>query len=631
MSGGTLPPVAAPVLAEALDALPGRLRKRLDDMVARAAGWPAAADGAQVTVQVDEAVTVTLAVRDGAVRSGDAARCSCLLAPNCLHRAAVLARAPGAEDTPAPAGPPPAGPAPAGPAAGPAPAGAAAGAAPPGAPSPPGAGEEPLTPAQRAAAGELWRAGAAVLAAGVTASGAVLRAAVLRAAHEARANGLHRAAAAGRRVAARLQAAREAQPQYRLADLSDDLRELLAVTRRLRDPALPAGAAGRLVGTGRRDYGAQGSLRLYGLCAVPVVAESGHAGVVTYLADRDGRLWTVANLAGGGADRAAMAGDAAVALGEATVSQRALGRAGLVVSGATASAAGQLGAGRSVRAVRAGGARWTEEPLARLWAEPLADQVRRAFAALALPVQDRPAGSDLLFLPVRVLGGASGVVHVLGPDGAALTLTVASDHAALADRDNLQLLGACAGVDLLLVARPDPARRATVQALAVGPAAPAAGGAPGPRLALPDAWAGHADLGYDRLHRSHLPARDDGERAAAPARATPTGDPSLQVLRRHLERAVSGGRAVQALAASDRARLRRARLETGAALLEALTTSARARPRDAFGRLADDGGQPFAEAWLALAVYEQAASRALAEASWLPGVVGEPAAEAAGR
>src|SRR5262249_24412587 len=154
-------------------------------------------------------------------------------------------------------------------------------------------------------------------------------------------------------------------------------------------------ATPELVGSARRRYDVKGSLHLYGLCSVPVVAESGYGGVVTYLVDRDARLWTVAELMPGGAERAAVSGEATVALGEASLSHRALGRAGRGVPGATASDVGALGAGKAVKAVRADGVAWTEQPLASLWAQPLGEQVRRAFAALALPQTDRPAGGDL--------------------------------------------------------------------------------------------------------------------------------------------------------------------------------------------------------------------------------------------
>ncbi|MEV4727383.1 hypothetical protein [Micromonospora humida] len=622
-----LPPVTAPVLAEALDALPARLRRKVDDAVVRAGGWPVTGTAGGVTVRVDEATTVTLVTVDGVVRRAADARCSCLLAPNCLHRMAVLALAPVDDgvpvgDTP-PVGdtalvddatPPPAADRPVDPAAatGP-PTGVTGDAVADGAGSPPAP-----TGRQRAAADGLWRVGVAVLAAGTVGCGVVLRTALLRAVHEARANGLHRAAASGTRVAAGLRAAREGEPQHRLADLTDDLRELLSVSRRLRGDT-PAGDPGALLGTARRTYDPQAGLRLYGLCTVPVVADSGYAGVVTYLADRTGRLWTVADLAPGDVGRAAGAGDATVAVGESGLSHRQLTRAGLVVSGGTASESGQLGAGKAVRAARAAGVGWADEPLAGLWAQPLPEQVRRAFGAVALPLPERPAGADLLFVTVRVLGGHEHTVLVGTDDGVVLTLTVADEHAALPHRANLRLLGQAVGARLRLVGRLDPTRRATVQALAVAPV-----DSDGPGLTLPPSWAGHADLGYDRLHASQLRA-GDGAVAAAPDRlpdaAVPRprlGDPALGLLRRQVERVVSGGRAIQALADPTERTLRLARLDLGAHLLAAMGSAARARPRDAFGRLTDDDGQAFAESWLAVAVYEEAASRASAEASWLP-------------
>ncbi|TML33191.1 MAG: hypothetical protein E6G35_00755 [Actinobacteria bacterium] len=294
-----LPPVVAPVLAAAVDALPSRLRRKLDDTVAAAASWPVSVHNGQTTVTVDDSTTVTVSAPDGTVTEPGQVTCTCLLAPNCLHRAAVLARAPVAD---------PVAVADAGPAD----------------PTGPAVEEEPerLTEAQRAAAEQLWQAGTAVLGAGVSGTGVVLRTALLRATHEARVHGLHRAAAAGRAIAAHLHAARELQPQYRLADLTDQVRELLTVTRKLGDPDLPPDRVPGLVGTARRRYDLHGSLRLYGLCTVPVVAETGYAGVVTYLVDRDARLWTVADLMPGGEERALAAAEATVALGEAALSPR---------------------------------------------------------------------------------------------------------------------------------------------------------------------------------------------------------------------------------------------------------------------------------------------------------------------
>ena len=87
-----LPPVVAPVLAAAVDALPNRLRRKLDDTVTAAASWPVSVHNGQTTVTVDDSTTVTVSAPDGTVTEPGQVTCTCLLAPNCLHRAAVLAR-----------------------------------------------------------------------------------------------------------------------------------------------------------------------------------------------------------------------------------------------------------------------------------------------------------------------------------------------------------------------------------------------------------------------------------------------------------------------------------------------------------------------------------------------------------
>ncbi|GIG62036.1 hypothetical protein Lfu02_64080 [Longispora fulva] len=622
-----LPAADALLVAEAVDGLPGRLRKRLDDMVTRAASWPVTADGDTVVVTVDGDTVVTLTPDRGVLREAGAARCSCLLAPNCLHRAAVLALAP------------PAGEADADEFEGVGDDMDAIGDA----DNPSVAAPAPLTARQRAAAEELWRSGAGVLGTGVVGSGVVTGVGLLRAAHEARAQGLHRCAAAARRVAAGLRAAREEQPGYRLGDLTDSLRDLLAVAHGLRGPE----ASPDLLGTARRAYDPRGSLRLYGLCTVPVVADSGHAGVITYLVDRDGTLWAVADIYPGGVGRVAGSAEATVAVGEAAISHRALGRAGLILSGATATDTGQLGAGRAVRAVRAAGAPWTDAPTTTLWAEPLRAQVHRAFEALAAGVQAHPVGDDLLFLRVRVRGADGEGVWADTVDGVPLCLTPAAEYPELPYRHNLRILARAADGELLVVGRPDPGRPGRVRALTVG--VPVEGPA---ALLLPDEWAGRVDLGIDRLHPSHLPApiaTDESASAAGgtAAEGSSTGtvdgagvvesgsgrgddadsgrfggvvaaDPALRFLRAQVERAVSGGRAVQALARDESRILRRARLETGATLLADVGAAARHRPRDAFGRLADDDGHAYALAWLSAAVYEDASARAFAEATWLP-------------
>ncbi|MEW5633321.1 hypothetical protein AB1388_43300, partial [Streptomyces hydrogenans] len=107
MSPEPLPPVAPEVLAEAVGQLTARLRKKLDAAVAECAGKALAGSGGSVEVRFGEDTLVILRPGpSGAVTEPGQAVCSCLLAPRCLHRAAVLGAAPLADaDTVPPADP----------------------------------------------------------------------------------------------------------------------------------------------------------------------------------------------------------------------------------------------------------------------------------------------------------------------------------------------------------------------------------------------------------------------------------------------------------------------------------------------------------------------------------------------
>src|SRR6266540_3553228 len=177
-----LPAVPPSVAADAVDALPTRLRRKLDDLLPAARAWPVTETPEGYAVIVDADTVVTLC---RVVTTAEDLRCGCLLAPRCLHRAAVASLAPTAEDA-GPAGD-------AGPAAAPAPAEA---------PTAP-----PVTPVEAAAATALWDAAVAVLLTGIPGAGAVPQAVLLRAAHEARGARLPRGASAAIRVVEHLRAA----------------------------------------------------------------------------------------------------------------------------------------------------------------------------------------------------------------------------------------------------------------------------------------------------------------------------------------------------------------------------------------------------------------------------------------
>ncbi|MET8944435.1 hypothetical protein ABZX30_12825 [Streptomyces sp. NPDC004542] len=568
-----LPPVAPSVTAELVGALSPRLRKRLDAGVTKLAARPTAVDGDTVRIAVDDDTHIELHAPGGTVTTADAIRCGCLLAPGCLHRAAAASAAPIADTEQA------------GTAAEPEePTGADMTRTP--------AQPETATAGQRAAARAVHEASAAVLDAGTDGAGAVLQAELLRAAHTARLAGLHRAAASAVAAVTAVRAARSADPAYRLADLVAALRELLSVAHRL--PSATGPDLQALRGTVRQPYTPDGSLRLYGLFSEPVLTATGYAGAVTWTADADGRLYTVPDVAPGGPGRAVGAADRAVRIGDTALTHRELSRAGLAVSGATVSPTGRLGAGAGVRAVRASGAGWSDEPLDRLWAVPVADQVTRA-------LND---DHDLLFLDVTLTGTvreAAGDCLLADCGGRTLRLAAAHDHPALPHRDNLRLLAAARGSRLRIVARLTPA--------------------PQPRALLlaaehPTRPGTHVDLGLDHLQQADLPTG-----APPPAgRAAPVPDAApLHLLRRRVHQAASGGRRVLAFPGEgngDGRRLSHHGLTTAADLLAELRSAAADRTRDPFGRLLPADTSRFAHAWLAAALYTDEVDRSLCAAAW---------------
>ncbi|MER5790627.1 hypothetical protein [Streptomyces sp. NPDC001980] len=613
-----LPAVAPAVTAELVAALSPRLRRRLDAGIAKLADRPVVRDGDTVRVTVDdEGSELELHAPGGVVADAAAIRCGCLLAPDCLHRAAAASAAPVADMAEA-AGRTESG------SAGAASTGTAQSAE--GAVSTGGAetAEQPTslsgsgeasvpdqsaTPPQRSAAHAVFDAVAAVLDAGTDGSGAVLQAELLRAAHTARLAGLPRAAAAAVSVVTALRAARAADPAFRLAELVSAVSEALSVAHRV-PYAMGAELAG-LRGTVRQPYTPDGSLRLYGLFSEPVLTASGYAGAVTWTGDAEGRLYTVSDVAPGGAGRAVGAADRAVRIGDTALTHRELARAGLAVSGATVSPTGRLGAGAGVRAVRASGADWRAEPLDRLWAVPVAEQVGRALGG----------GHDLLFLEVTLVGAvreAAGDCLLADCGGVPLRLTAAHDHPALPHRDNLRLLAAARGSRLRVIARLTAAPHARAQLLATE---------------HPKSAGSRIDLGLDRLQHADLPAPASPHPPSSPPSApAPAPSPSapidavlapdeapLHLLRRRIEQAAAGGRRVLAFpgdSAADARRLHRHGLGTAGDILDELLAAAAERSRDAFGRLLPADTGRFARAWLAAGRYTEEVDRVLCAAAW---------------
>jgi hypothetical protein len=568
----TRPRIAADVAAALTAAIPPRLIKKLDAEPALAEKWTWAA----AAVTTDKGDTVALTLADGVVT---AVACSCLLAPKCLHVAAVvtlLEPADAAAPTTAPETP--------------------------SAVAPSAAASSAVIDAASAA----FRACAGVLATGGEASGAFAQAEVLRSIHACRAVGLYRLAAAQTRALRSIRDLRADRPEFALAILTGDLREALAVAH-----AVAAGdASPSLVGTARREYEPIGNLKLRGVLTEAVIARSGYAGAVTYLVDDKGRFYTRADIAPGDAGRAVAAYDASASIGDAVLPHRELCRSGLFVSDATASADGRLGAGQRVRAVRAADpSRWDADPLAARFREPLRDQLARLAARGADSDDARPAGWDLLFLEGTLITGAGAIGMVTAAEATPLRFTT-HDHRALAARDNLAVLARAAGLAVRAVGRARIGTPRELELLAIAPAPDES------RLPLPDAWHGRANVHYDRLS---IPAMGDAPRL--PVAPPPPMEDLLVPLRRRVERVVLGGAntlPTHALAELEReaAALAERALRGAADALRDLAALAHDAARTASGARRPLDRPAFARAWLRAALYEDAARRRLSVASW---------------
>jgi hypothetical protein len=457
-----------------------------------------------------------------------------------------------------------------------------------------------FSPAEVAAADGLWAAGTALLGHGLAGAGAVRQAVLLRAAHEARALGLHRGSTAAIRVVEAARAARADDPAFRLADLVAALRELLVVSHRIRRGI---GAPAGLRGVARRSYVECGELRLYGLCCVPILDPTGYAGAVTYLSDARGTMFQLGEVTPGAVGLATGRPNNPVHIGEARLTFRELGRAGLFVSAAKSSADGRLSAGSSVRAVRGKGLAWTEQPLAGFWARPLAEQVAAYHEALRQPLEERPAGHELAFLTGYAGPATADEVPFHTAEGHVVRLVAPTDDPALPYLPNLRMLADVPG-QVRLIGRFASAGR--VQALAAA------------WDGLPSEHGGHVDLGVDKVTRAMLPAESTVDSPVFASAATVRrADLPLYLLSRRVSRAVEGGALAAAGAPRDEARLAAAGLPTAARLARGLDAAAVPRPRDAFARPAGDGTDELGGAWLAAAAYLDAVAAQVAADAWL--------------
>lgn len=292
------------VVAAIVDALPPRLRGRLDALVAegvRVEGHVVALGNATVTLADVETVT-----------DPEQITCDCLLAPRCTHRAAVALSLPVDDAAPVSLG-----------------AAALAG------------DVVRLTAEQRAVVDETWRNLGQLLQVGMVRMPATLRSHLTADLHRMRVHGL---VVAERGLTGLL-------GDGGVAAASSLLFNLWQLRRADEVPA-------EVVGRWRRAYGDVGGLVLQPLAAEPVLTASLFAGVQVSFVDGDGEAWHLSRVMPGGAGDVALRYHGPSDWAGLAASPRELSRHGLVMSGATASPDGRLGGGRKVRAALTDAGSW---------------------------------------------------------------------------------------------------------------------------------------------------------------------------------------------------------------------------------------------------------------------------------
>jgi hypothetical protein len=573
------PTVRPELLAELTSGAPKRIIKKLDDAPSVARDWDWAVVEGAWTISTGSEAVVVLRPHEGVLGTMDHARCSCLLAPRCLHLIAVL-RVLELDD-------------------------AVEGAAPKvDSPSPASLPATlTLESAQREAAALALRSGEEVLVAGGRASGTLLQGELLRAVHACRISGLHRLSAAGLRLARSVRNLHDDKPEFALDDLHADLAAYLETALVLAEAET---VAERRVGTARREYGALGSLRVHGLLSEAVVTRGGYAGVVTYLCDDQSRLWALSDVRPGVATRAIEAYGGGVSIGDCTLSHRELGRDGLFLSAGTGSADGRLGAGSGVRAVRAGSSSLADEPCTKLFARSLDEQIAAAREAQANFPEDRRAGDDLVFVTAVVVGTQDGMLLLATTDQSQeLRLRSAHDAAELPGNENLQVLCRAPGLKIRLVARLLDDRRRVFAPLLVAPHEPDDGV---PSFSFPESWASRCCLTLDRLEPRHL-VRLVSRAPEIPPPRSEVPDP-LEAFRRRLRNFALGGvRTVSERARDDIERdarqLEKRMMPEAARSLRALAQASVQRERDVLGRRGATEARLVALAWLRCAIFER--------------------------
>jgi hypothetical protein len=613
------PQISPLLLAEMIESMPGRVRKRLDAEPNIAHGWQWTFEEDRWLVAAGDE-TVELRSERGVIAAHQHLRCSCLLTPKCFHVVACISVLSTVSGNPNEE-------------------------------SSDSAVDESVEPAitiqdpsvdltdeMRTAARLAQSAAGAILRVGASRAGLLVQSAVLRAAHQCRDSGL---ISLGNTLLRIVEGGSRLRSNRATADataLRDDLASALATSLTV---IKQSSAPKWLVGQARRTFDPIDVRKLEGVCAEPILTLSGYAGVCVYMQGNED-LFTVNELRPGGSQLVLQAYGGGIELGTVAIDAKRLCRSSLAVQNLTASSDGRLGKGKATRwAVQSTRSAATRFRKGR-FALPLEQQIQDVFQRSLMSETQRPGGWDLVAFDATVVGPrGAGVLVQVDQITVPWRLMIAIDDAQLAYRENLSLLARCPGMSMRCVGRLrlDAAGEVDLIAFAATDSSPAGScsndtgrnvealGNGQPQMAFPPQWEGVCNVGLDRLQRQHFFGihrwSDETRFGEVESRQRSPSD-GLDPLRRRLNGLAMGGRlTVPALGSSthrrDERNLRQSYQTTAAQLLEVLAISA-CRPDDDkrghYGNgLTNDCS--LVDAYLASACFLQAARIHFEKQMWL--------------
>ncbi|WP_164103694.1 hypothetical protein [Candidatus Laterigemmans baculatus] len=611
------PEVDGLLVAELIDSVPGRVRKRLDQNPDAASAWHWQQQQETWLIQCEEE-TVTLQTQDNRIVSRTEIACSCLLSPKCFHVLAcisLLETASGEAEAET---------------------GRGETAQPDGMKKPDelsGAAEVAIAPELREAARAAQAAVAAMLVVGAARAGLLLQSALLRAGHSCRSSGLIQLSNTVLRIHEGVQRLRRQEDTADGVTYAQDL----AAALQLSYEVLHASAVPQwMIGQPRRAFHPVAVRKLEGVCAEPILTLSGYAGVCVYLQEaQDGRpgaepppLYTINELRTGESQLVQQAYRGGIELGTLSLTASELCRRRLSVQGLTASSDGRLGKGRSTRWAALG----MSEPLQPFrtgrFRQPLSEQIEQVFER-AHAIEPQSAGWDLVAFEATVVGPDEAGLLVRVPQlDSTCRLRIANDDPELRYRDNLQLLARCPRLSMRCLARLRLDAAGEMDLLAVTPADPAEAddGPQPPTFNLPPSWDGLCNLGLDKLQRHHLQGIERWSDEVVwdrDPRQSVTVDDGLAALRRRLIGVALGGLdgippIGTAAHQRDLTRLQRRYQSTAAQLVDDLATAAaeHRQAKVARGVARERVSAPFHEVYLACHIYTREAALAHQRSRW---------------